>query len=104
MNTLRVNMILHSLRRFSQAAKTPSSLGGATKSTPPNPTMQGINTQVEGLSSRCVKSSAEPVGPGASANGEYKVPEYFLYSKGSYAEAEIELAKYRCPQPSALKK
>ncbi|KAJ6634710.1 hypothetical protein Bhyg_13287 [Pseudolycoriella hygida] len=54
-----------------------------------------------GLSERCVKSKKEPVGPGASSTGNYKVPEYFCYDKTSYAEAEIEMAKYRCPQPSA---
>ncbi|XP_055841935.1 uncharacterized protein LOC129909026 [Episyrphus balteatus] len=64
----------------------------------------GINANVEGLSSRCVKPATEPVGPGASANGEYKVPEYFCFSRVSYFEAEVEMAKYRCPQPKANRK
>ena len=44
------------------------------------------------------------VGPGASKDSDYKNPEYFAYHNVSYFEAEIELAKYRCPQPSAIKK
>ncbi|EDW82072.1 uncharacterized protein Dwil_GK18845 [Drosophila willistoni] len=59
---------------------------------------------VTGLSSNCVKSATSPVGPGASATSGYKVPEYFSFNRFSYAEAEVEMAKYRCPQPSALKK
>lgn len=61
-------------------------------------------SNVKGLSSNCVKPVTEPVGPGASINGAYKVPEYFCFNRFSFAEAEIEMAKYRCPQPSALKK
>lgn len=41
------------------------------------------------------------VGPGASKSSDYKNPEYFLYNKNSYFEAEIEMLKYRCPQPKA---
>jgi hypothetical protein len=40
------------------------------------------------------------VGPGASKGGQYKNPEYFCYNKMSYFEAEVELSKYRLPQPS----
>jgi len=58
---------------------------------------------VVGLSSNCVKPTTAPVGPGASATSGYKVPEYFSFNRFSYAEAEVEMAKYRCPQPSALK-
>ncbi|XP_016961554.1 uncharacterized protein LOC108032203 [Drosophila biarmipes] len=58
---------------------------------------------VVGLTSNCVRPSTGPVGPGASATGEYKVPEYYSFNRFSYAEAEVEMAKYRCPQPSALK-
>lgn len=57
---------------------------------------------VKGLSS-AVHGNVEPVGPGAARNAEYKVPEYFNYNKTSYFEAEIEMSKYRCPQPSARK-
>uniref|UniRef100_T1H601 Uncharacterized protein n=1 Tax=Megaselia scalaris TaxID=36166 RepID=T1H601_MEGSC len=45
-----------------------------------------------------------PVGPGATKDGEYKAPEYFCYTKWFFTEAEVEMQKYRCPQPSALKK
>jgi len=40
------------------------------------------------------------VGPGASKDGQYKNPEYFCYNRMSYFEAEIEMSKYRLPQPS----
>lgn len=59
---------------------------------------------VKGLSSNCVKPASGPVGPGATPNGQYKVPEYFCFNRFSFHEAEVEMAKYRCPQPSALKK
>uniref|UniRef100_A0A182PCC3 Uncharacterized protein n=1 Tax=Anopheles epiroticus TaxID=199890 RepID=A0A182PCC3_9DIPT len=56
---------------------------------------------VPGLSSRCVEKKDGPVGPGAERNGTYKVPEYFSYNQTSYFEAEIEMSKFRIPQPSA---
>lgn len=62
-----------------------------------------VNANVPGLSSYCIKQKAEPLGPGASATGPYKVPEYFCYDRYSYHGAEVEMAKYRCPQPSAVK-
>jgi hypothetical protein len=40
---------------------------------------------------------------GAAHDATYKNTEYFLYHKGSYAEAEIEMKKYRIPQPSSIK-
>lgn len=55
---------------------------------------------VEGLSEAVVKVPSEPVGPGAAKNTGYKNPEYFCYDKTSYFEAEIEMLKFRCPQPS----
>lgn len=61
----------------------------------------GIAPQVPGLSDRCVKVPNSPVGPGAAKDTDYKNPEYFCYDKTSYFEAEIEMLKYRCPQPSA---
>lgn len=39
----------------------------------------------------------------ASENGVYKNPQYFCYHKNSYFDAEIEMLKYRLPQPSSLK-
>lgn len=60
------------------------------------------NVNVPGLSPYVIKQKAEPLGPGASATGKYRVPEYFCYDRFSYHGAEVELAKYRCPQPSAV--
>lgn len=62
-----------------------------------------VNANVTGLTSYVIKERAEPLGPGASATGDYKVPEYFCYDRYSYHSAEVELAKHRCPQPSAVK-
>ncbi|XP_057655901.1 uncharacterized protein LOC130893653 [Diorhabda carinulata] len=58
---------------------------------------------VSGLSENCVKIPAHPVGPGAAKNTGYKNPEYFCYDKNTYFEAEVEMLKYRCPQPSVYK-
>lgn len=83
------------IRAYSNAA---SKSGTAS----PAKTKKQPQLTAAGLSEKCVKSTKGPVGPGASSNGEYKVPEYFCYDKTSYAEAEIEMAKFRCPQPSAV--
>lgn len=56
--------------------------------------------EVQGLSQAVLKVPNEPVGPGAAKSTNYKNPEYFCYDKTSYYEAEIEMLKYRCPQPS----
>lgn len=55
--------------------------------------------KVTGLSQNVVLKP----GP-VAADAAYKVPEYFLYGRHSYAEAEIELAPFRCPQPNANRK
>lgn len=60
--------------------------------------------EVPGLSEKCVLPKSQPLGPGAATNSEYKVPEYFCYDKNSFAEAEIEMANFRCPQPNANRK
>lgn len=65
------------------------------------PKTGSIDSNVIGLTSYVIKKRAEPLGPGASTTGEYKVPEYFCYDRFSYHGAEVELAKYRLPQPSA---
>lgn len=83
---------------FARSYSKPAGKSGATSDA------SKINADVAGLSSRCVKPTTEPVGPGASATGQYKVPEYFCFDRTTYYEAEVEMAKYRCPQPSALKK
>lgn len=64
------------------------------------PCSSKLNSDVPGLSDRVIKPSKGPVGPGASKGSQYKNPEYFSYDRLSYYEAEIEMAKYRCPQPS----
>ncbi|XP_043499729.1 uncharacterized protein LOC122522593 [Polistes fuscatus] len=61
---------------------------------------QNINANVPGLSEKCCKLPSTPVGPNASKDKEYKNPEYFCYHLDSFAEAEVELAKYRLPAPS----
>ncbi|XP_063625146.1 NADH dehydrogenase [ubiquinone] flavoprotein 3, mitochondrial [Cydia splendana] len=65
-----------------------------------------VNANVPGLSQNCIAPASQPVGPGVDPkkSGPYKVPEYYLYNNMSYFEAEIEMSKYRCPQPSALRK
>ena len=69
-----------------------------TKSSPSGPK---VISDVPGLSEKVIKPSTEPVGPGASKSSAYKNPEYFSYDRSSYYEAEIEMARYRCPQPSS---
>jgi NADH dehydrogenase (ubiquinone) flavoprotein 3 len=59
-----------------------------------------VNVNVQGLSKAVVDVPSEPVGPGAAKNTDYKNPEYFCYDKNSFFEAEVEMLKYRCPQPS----
>lgn len=56
---------------------------------------------VTGLSKAVLTIPKENVGPGASKNSNYKNPEYFCYHTTSYFEAEIEMLKYRMPQPSS---
>ncbi|KAK9753893.1 NADH dehydrogenase [ubiquinone] flavoprotein 3, mitochondrial [Popillia japonica] len=52
---------------------------------------------------KVVHPANEPVGPGAAKTTNYKNPEYFCYDKDSFFEAEVEMASYRCPQPSNKK-
>ncbi|XP_073834905.1 NADH:ubiquinone oxidoreductase subunit V3 [Musca autumnalis] len=89
------SLLVRCYSKATGAAKPPT--GSPAIATTPN---------VTGLSSNCVKPTTSPVGfMGASAdNPNYKVPEYFSFNRFSYHEAEVEMAKYRCPQPSALKK
>lgn len=55
-----------------------------------------------GLSGNCVKpNEAKSV---TGTGNEYKVPEYFGYDRTSYHEAEIEMEKFRIPQPKAPRK
>ncbi|XP_035776212.1 uncharacterized protein LOC118458133 [Anopheles albimanus] len=82
-------------RAYSQPTAPAGSKGPAA---PPSPAASG---EVPGLSSRCVQQKDGPVGPGADHKGTYKVPEYFSYNQTSYFEAEVEMSKFRIPQPSA---
>lgn len=85
---------LHILRTFAEVTtKIPSATQKPKAGIP----------DVPGLSKNCVLPKAHPVGPGASTDGDYKVPEYFCYDKTSYYEAEVEMEKFRLPQPSSLK-
>ncbi|XP_028169276.1 uncharacterized protein LOC114359191 [Ostrinia furnacalis] len=73
---------------------------------PSKPAAAQVPSDVPGLSSNVVHPASQPVGPGVdpSKSGAYKVPEYFCYDNMSFFEAEIEMSKFRLPQPSALKK
>lgn len=84
-------------RAYSEGAQTT----GSGSSTVPPPT-----ADAPGLSGAVVIHTAEPVGPGIKPDksGPYKSPEYFCYNDMSYYEAEVEMAKYRCPAPNAHRK
>lgn len=101
------------IRMYSRAARITvqnarAFSGGAPTKPPVNssssPSTSAINANVKGLSSKIVIPKSQPLGPGAATDGHYKVPEYYCYNRTSYYEAEVELAPFRCPQPSAVKK
>lgn len=89
---------------YFRALATSSSSSKGSPSASSTGSSQSAIRDVSGLTSRCVKEKSQPLGPGASTTGEYKVPEYYCYDKTSYYEAEIEMLHYRCPQPSAQRK
>ncbi|XP_015112735.1 NADH dehydrogenase [ubiquinone] flavoprotein 3, mitochondrial [Diachasma alloeum] len=76
-----------------------SQKSGAASTAQPAP-----NPDVSGLSEKCVAVPTKPVGPNASKNTEYKNPEYFCYHVDSFAEAEVEMAKFRLPPPTNREK
>ncbi|CAG9861108.1 unnamed protein product [Phyllotreta striolata] len=78
------------------------SAGGTSKTSTSTTASSGSDvSNVPGLSSACVSIPSQPVGPGASKDSNnYQNPEYFSYNTYSYFEAEVEMLKYRCPQPS----
>ncbi|KAF7994172.1 hypothetical protein HCN44_011441 [Aphidius gifuensis] len=78
-----------SLRLYSQQGSSQKT------TTPPTTTTTAINENVPGLSENCVT-----IRPGVSKNDDYKCPEYFGYNVNSFAEAEVEMAKFRLPAPS----
>lgn len=57
---------------------------------------------ISGLSSKCVAPNDARAVPGTGK--DYKVPEYFGFNKMSYSEAEVEMEKFRIPQPIAPRK
>ncbi|XP_065214664.1 uncharacterized protein NdufV3 [Planococcus citri] len=59
-----------------------------------------VSRDVPGLSSKVLKVPSAEVGPGASKSAKYKNPEYFSYHETSYFDAELEMLKFRLPQPS----
>ncbi|CAH2269215.1 uncharacterized protein LOC120631510 [Pararge aegeria] len=78
---------------------------GTSSVTSPSPATAKMVSNVPGLSSAVIHPASEPLGPGVDPqkSGPYKVPEYFCYDNMSYFEAEIEMSKFRLPQPSSLK-
>uniref|UniRef100_A0A2A4JYB2 Uncharacterized protein n=1 Tax=Heliothis virescens TaxID=7102 RepID=A0A2A4JYB2_HELVI len=97
---------MNAVRRNTLRALTRFYCEGA-KSTPPPPAQASQTVpDVPGLSSNVIHPAAQAVGPGVDPQkaGAYKVPEYFQYDNMSFFEAEIEMSRFRCPQPSALKK
>lgn len=93
-STMKILSNIHKIRHFSNAKRnfTAGKIlfdKGSSSS-----------ASVPGLSDRVVKVEKEPVGPGAGKNTDYKNPEYFCYNNTSYFEAEVEMLKFRCPQPS----
>lgn len=97
MNVLRRNSLRVLPRFFSEGPQsTPSSSAQSSQTVP----------DVPGLSSNVIHPANQPLGPGVDPQktGAYKVPEYYQYDSTSFFEAEVEMSKFRLPQPSALKK
>lgn len=83
---------LMAVRCFSEGSSVRPPAAAAPKPVDPLAKVSGLTTAVVGK-------------PQSGAHdAEYKVPEYFLYGRHSYFEAEIELAPFRCPQPNANRK
>lgn len=57
---------------------------------------------IKGLSSKCVENNEERQVLGTGK--DYKNPEYFGYNRMSYTQAEVEMEKFRVPQPVAPRK
>ncbi|XP_077284238.1 NADH:ubiquinone oxidoreductase subunit V3 [Arctopsyche grandis] len=88
------------VRRLTQQA---GAGGGQQTGGAQPPTAPKQPPSVPGLSSSVLKSASGPVGPNVDKDkaGPYKVPEYFCYHAMSYYEAEVEMSKFRLPQPSS---
>ncbi|XP_023952258.2 uncharacterized protein LOC112056133 [Bicyclus anynana] len=100
-SALRKNGIKTLVRLYSEGTGQNQGMS----STSPPPASAKVNANVPGLSSAVIHPASEPLGPGVDLqkSGPYKVPEYFCYDNMSYFEAEIEMSKFRLPQPSSLK-
>lgn len=55
-----------------------------------------------GLTAACVKPNNDKAVPGTGK--EYKPVEYYGFNRMSYHEAEVEMEKFRVPQPVAPRK
>ncbi|XP_017775613.1 PREDICTED: NADH dehydrogenase [ubiquinone] flavoprotein 3, mitochondrial [Nicrophorus vespilloides] len=97
--------IFCSIQKFRQLSSFRRGItGGRVMYTKPSQSEPKSNVAaVPGLSGNVVQVIQEPVGPGAGKATNYKNPEYFCYNNTSYFEAEVEMLKYRCPQPSSKK-
>ncbi|XP_014280440.1 NADH dehydrogenase [ubiquinone] flavoprotein 3, mitochondrial [Halyomorpha halys] len=92
------------LRIFKYPLYHPGGLVKRYCSASPSPKPESKNiVEVPGLSSKVLQVPSQSVGPGASKTTGYKNPEYFCYDNMSYFEAEIEMLKFRLPQPSSKK-
>ncbi|XP_044749878.1 uncharacterized protein LOC123310469 [Coccinella septempunctata] len=96
--SLSIFRTMHKIRPFSSSRRT-FTAGKIIFNKSSVPSSSQI-IDVPGLSSKCLNVPATPVGPGAAKNTNYKNPEYFCYDKNSYFEAEVEMLKFRCEQPS----
>lgn len=95
---------LLSLRKQKRLATTDCQNSNADKTSSTNQDHKEFepNSEVPGLSTDVLKIPDGRVGPGASKTGKYKNVEYFCYNPMSFYDANIELSKFRLPQPSAL--
>ncbi|XP_050539832.1 NADH dehydrogenase [ubiquinone] flavoprotein 3, mitochondrial [Daktulosphaira vitifoliae] len=66
-------------------------------------TAKDITANVKGLSNKVIIANPPPERVRKTVGNTYKNPQYFSYHKTSYFDAEIEMLKYRLPQPSSLK-
>ncbi|CAO1388837.1 unnamed protein product [Diamesa hyperborea] len=95
---------MRAVLRLSQIARTFSSAAGGSKaSTTSAPKTADPLKNVSGLTNNCLDKAMcdKKAVPGTGT--EYKSPEYFSYSNTSYAEAEVEMEKFRIAQPSSVK-
>lgn len=112
-NALKLNVCRAFSKSSSKPPKEPTAAAKCESKTEPSkktaaaskckatPKREAVIPDVPGLSPNIVKAKSQPLGPGASSTGPYKVPEYYCYDRFSYHESEVEMAKFRCPQPSA---